>query len=321
MKNNAAEKVINVGQEDFGQGINFHFNHRSHAQRFVNFVDDNIICREKHTKQLISHDEQNGTYNYKYTFIVELAPICRDDLVILPKAMSRKMGGIGPMVLITKITQAIHIVDIRTMQTHTIDKATYWQNSFKAVLGRDRLSEFVVLNIENVDNDNNTSKAAIRQNLRQVQVELARKEDFGVNDKTIIVNTHLGEILRFNDTVLGYDMTQCNISDLEEYEKVDKYLQEVIVVKKTYPRYRKNQKNRIWKLKHFEDQKMDQNMEEADAENPDQPEKKKSKGKKAPGKDKDIKKTKDYEHFLQDIEDDPEFRSNVNLYRNDDIIA
>lgn len=72
------------------------------------------------------------------------------------------------MVLITKITNAIHIVDIKTMQLHEIDKATYFRDEFRACLGRDRLSEFIVLNIENVDNDNNTSRAAIRQKLRQV---------------------------------------------------------------------------------------------------------------------------------------------------------
>jgi hypothetical protein len=35
----------------------------------------------------------------------------------------------------------------------------------------------------------------------------------------------------------------------------------------------------------------------------------------------DIKKGKDYEHFLQDIEEDPELRANINLYKNEDIIA
>ena len=35
----------------------------------------------------------------------------------------------------------------------------------------------------------------------------------------------------------------------------------------------------------------------------------------------DIKNDKDYEYFLRDLEDDPEYRSNVNLYKNDDAIA
>ena len=54
------------------------------------------------------------------------------------------------------------------MQTFEIDNQTYWKDSFKAVLSRDRLSEFVVINIENVDNDFNSSRAAIRQKFRQV---------------------------------------------------------------------------------------------------------------------------------------------------------
>jgi len=74
----------------------------------------------------VSHDEQDGTFNYKYTFNVELAPVCRDDLVILPKVLSNNLGGIGPMVLVYKISKAVHIVDIKTMQTFEIAKKHYW---------------------------------------------------------------------------------------------------------------------------------------------------------------------------------------------------
>lgn len=35
----------------------------------------------------------------------------------------------------------------------------------------------------------------------------------------------------------------------------------------------------------------------------------------------DPTKTKDYEMFLQDLEDDPELRANVNLYKDEDAIA
>ena len=44
-----------------------------------------------------------------------------------------------------------------------------------------------------------------------------RKEDFGVNENCFIVNTHLGEILNFNDTVLGYDLEQSAKSGLEDF--------------------------------------------------------------------------------------------------------
>lgn len=94
--------------------------------------------------------------------MVELAPICRDDLAILPKPLSKLLGGIGPMVLCYKISQFVHIVDIKTMRTYEIDKKMFWKHQFKAVLGRDRMTEYVVINIENMDNDLNHSRAAIR---------------------------------------------------------------------------------------------------------------------------------------------------------------
>ena len=95
--------------------------------RLTDFIQDNVVCQTKHAKQLISHDEKNGTYHYKYTFHVELAPICRDDLAILPKSLSKALGGIGPMVLVYKISKFVHIVDIKTMRMFEIDKATYWK--------------------------------------------------------------------------------------------------------------------------------------------------------------------------------------------------
>jgi nonsense-mediated mRNA decay protein 3 len=88
--------------------------------------------------------------------------VCRDDLAILPKALSRILGGIGPIVLVYKISQFVHILDIKTMQTYEIDKKFYWKHSFKAVLSRERMTEYVIINIENMDNDLNHSRAAIR---------------------------------------------------------------------------------------------------------------------------------------------------------------
>lgn len=105
---------------------------------------------------------------------------------------------------------------------------------------------------------------------------------------------------------------------------VDKYLPDIVIVRKSYPKYRKRQRNRIWKLKHFEDQNMqgdDENNNEVDAEEPDQKKSKKNKKRSAKADKEVLKKGKDYELFLQDIEDDPEFRAGMNLYRNEDIIG
>ncbi len=89
---------------------------------------------------------------------------------------------------------------------------------FKALCSRERLTKFIVLNVEEVDFDFDTSRAAARQKFRMVRLEVARESEFGVSDRTFIVNTHLGEFINFNDTVWGYDLAQLNMQELDDYE-------------------------------------------------------------------------------------------------------
>ena len=62
----------------------------------------------------------------------------------------------------------MHVVDIKTMRTHEIAAQKYWENMFTAVCSRERLTEFIVLNIDEVDFEVDTSKAAARQKFRMV---------------------------------------------------------------------------------------------------------------------------------------------------------
>ncbi len=193
------------------------------------------------------------------------------------------------------------------MRTYEIDQNAYWKYTFTALCGRDRLTEFIVLNIENTDYDVNVSRAAAKQRFKMVQVEVARVEDFGHNDRTFIVNTHLGEVLNYNDHVLGYDLEAINLMQLDDMDN-DKLTKvpPVVLVKKTYPRFRKRQKHRLWKLKHLE---KDAGQDEEGAKN-----------KRGQAKDSTQRYQKDYEMFIQDIEEDPELRQQIDLFKNEDVI-
>lgn len=136
------------------------------------------------------------------------------------------------------------------------------------------------------------SRAAARQKFKMVQVEIARESDFGKNDKTFIVNTHLGEILNYNDTVLAYDMDAMNMMELDEMANCNKAVPQIIIVKKTFPKFRKAQRERMWKLKHLEVEHEDENNIH----------KKEKKG-------KGPRPNRDLEMFKTQIEDDPELRS------------
>ena len=303
IKHNAAEKCLNI--VEMHDGIDFQFKNKSHANRLVDFIASQVPSRFKQSKQLISHDMRSNIFNQKYTFSQEIAPICKDDLVLLPKALSKELGGLGPLVLVYKISTFVQVVDVFTMRTYEIDQSSYWKYGFTALCGRDRLTEFIVLNIENTDYDVNVSRAAAKQRFKMVQVEVVRVADFGHNDRTFIVNTHLGETLNYNDTVLGFDLDAINLMQLDEMDN-DKMIAvpPIVLVKKTYPKFRRRQKHRLWKLKHLE--KDDGHDEE------------KTKTKK--GKETNQKYEKDYQMFIQDIEEDPEMRGQIDLFKNEEVI-
>jgi nonsense-mediated mRNA decay protein 3 len=223
------------------------------------------------------------------------------------------------------------------MQTYEIDHASYWKNEFGSLCNRRRLTEFIVINIENTDFDVNSSRAAIKNKFNLVQVEVARTNDMS---QTFLVYTHLGDILNYNDTVLGYDLAGLNLNELEELEntKLKKSIPDVVLVRKSYPKTRAGQqkKKRIWKLKHLPkanpedipriEPEVEEMVDEENEDDEDKPKVKKAKVDKKKKKKrgerglKDERQKEDYEEFLRDIEEDPEIRAQVNLYKDDEAI-
>ena len=133
---------------------------------------------------------------------------------------------------------------------------------------------------------------------RLVWVEIARTSDLGENDTQFSVLSHLGNVLKPGDSVLGYDLTTANINDdnVEEMQRKGSVsLPDIILVRKHYPRWRSKHRNRGWKLRGLAVQA------------PDKPGA--ISGANAGGKD--------YEMFLRDLEEDDEMRSKVQIYRRD----
>ena len=66
-------------------GLDFYFDHRSHAEKLTSFFSTMVPMRQKVSRQLISADVHTGKGKNKYTYSVEILPVCRDDLVWLPR--------------------------------------------------------------------------------------------------------------------------------------------------------------------------------------------------------------------------------------------
>ncbi|XVF16562.1 hypothetical protein REPUB_Repub10bG0042500 [Reevesia pubescens] len=289
LKHDAAVQAIKIKQME--QGIDFFFANRSHAVKFVEFLGKVAPTKSRHDKQLVSHDTKNNNYNYKYTFSVEISPICREDLICLPQRVAASLGNIGPLVICTKVTNNIALLDPSTMRQCFLDTDQYWRHAFKSLLTSRQLVEYDVFNVEVVSPEYNVggSKYVF------AEVEVARITDYG---KLFYIRTHLGHILKPGDRALGYDLYGANANDteLDNYRgRVD--IPEVILIKKSYEekRQKKRGKPRPWKLK-----SLDMELDESN------------------GRAHEEKMDSDYEVFLRDLEENPELRFNLSLYRNRD---
>ena len=129
------------------------------------------------------------------------------------------------------------------------------------------------------------------------EATVARASDLGVNDITYFTRTHLGNVLHAGDSVMGYQLTGSNFNNpnfeaLEQSNTYSSSIPDVILVKKLYPRKKKS-KSRNWRLKRMN----------------------KDEGELLPKKQDQERMERDFEMFLQDVEEDPEYRSGLALYK------
>lgn len=58
-------------------GIDFFYANQQDARKLVDFFMAAVPSRYDTSKRLISHDIHSNTYNYKYTYSIEIVPICK----------------------------------------------------------------------------------------------------------------------------------------------------------------------------------------------------------------------------------------------------
>eukprot|EP00727_Mastigamoeba_balamuthi_P005226 m51a1_g14701 putative 60s ribosomal export protein (574) ;mRNA; f:125153-127047 len=309
LRHNAHANVTSLKESP--DGLDFYFGNASHARRFVDFVSSVCPIRSRNSKKLISHDLQSNVFGYKYTWFVEIVPVCRDDLVCLPRRIAGSLG-VGQLVLVERVTGALRLLDYTTLARTDINATAYWQNPFRPMFSAAQLVEYTVLDVAVVGAApwmQGQQQQAVRGGML-ADVVVARTADLGNNDTSFTVRTHLGSVLKPGDTALGYDIATANAND----EAADALaeasgLPDVVLVRKGY---HKRHKKRIWALKQLERQDGsggDAAMEDAAAQ---QPAAKKPRGQKG---DEMAARAADMEHLMRDIEEDPELRSNVNLYK------
>lgn len=226
IKNNANKDFMAVKQKV--NGFDVHFTDKNYAKTFVDFIHGHAPAQVKASKQLISSDFKSNIYEYKHTFVAEFVPVCRDDLIILPSTV--KIYGLGRVLLCTKVTNQIRLMDVISFQCNDLKSTNFWKNPFNVFASKDRLVEFVVLDIEDKGN-------------RKWDIEVAKSDSERFGEVTQKVWSHFGKHVNCGDIVLGYDL-----ASMVEHEWDEGLLQnipDVILVGKKREESKRKTKKRL----------------------------------------------------------------------------
>uniref|UniRef100_A0A3B5M542 60S ribosomal export protein NMD3 n=1 Tax=Xiphophorus couchianus TaxID=32473 RepID=A0A3B5M542_9TELE len=168
-----------------------------------------------------------------------------------------------------------------------VDGNTYWRNPFNSLCSPRQLEEFIVMDADVIRDQKLGAGAGTRSNkhtLAEVWVQKTSEMD---SSQQYHCRTFLGHLLNIGDLVMGYDFANSNINDEYLNKMNPHHLPDVVLIKKSYDRSRRV-KRRNWKL-----QEMARDREGMDTDDERQ-----------------------YQDFLEDLEEDEALRKNVNIYRD-----
>ncbi|KAA0200369.1 hypothetical protein HAZT_HAZT009828, partial [Hyalella azteca] len=269
-------------------GLDMFFYSERDAKKVVNFISSSVVCKHNQSKKLISHDIKSNIYNYKFSFCVEIAPVCKDSAVCLSKTMARNLGGMSRVCIVQRVTKHILLIDPKSAQTAEVNALAYYKNPFFDMITSKHLTKFVVMSLEEADVKYFAGQGHISHKHTVADVWVQRESDIGTQ-KQIFCTTHLGNILHEGDIVMGYDFQNLNVNN-DEVDKLDERdMPDVLLVKKYYGNKALRNRRRKWKLRSLKND--DKNS---------------------------VNRQVDYIDFLDDLEEDPVLRKNVNVYRKDE---
>lgn len=82
------------------------------------------------------------------------APPCsflQDDLLCLPAKLAASLGNIGPVVVVTRVTNAITLTDPLTLRQAVLEANAFWRTPLRPIMTSRQLSEFYILDAEVVE--------------------------------------------------------------------------------------------------------------------------------------------------------------------------
>lgn len=182
-------------------GIDFYYLNKVPALKMVEFIKKSTMVRLKVSEQLITEDKKSNKSKYKFTYCIEIVPICRDDILKVSERIAMKYG-IGRINIVLKVHSNIKMIDPLSMKIVEIDNRNYWgfQDEFKVLMSSRNLRKFNISELEK------TGLSTGKYSQSDVYINT------DVNEYRHC-KSHLGNVLREGGTVLGYDFEHSPFDD------------------------------------------------------------------------------------------------------------
>ena len=189
LKHKTYTKAISIKEQS--EGVDFYFSNKSQGNSFSSFIQSCLPCKTKQSRQLISVDEKSNVAEYKDTILIEIAPVCQDDLIILNEEQYKKLGGIGPILLCFKQANTLHFIDPISFEMKELDSNTYWRYELKSYVNRSCMSEFLILSCEEEINYKKLSNENSKMDIDNINKSNNKGKN---NENSIYENIHQNKI-------------------------------------------------------------------------------------------------------------------------------
>ncbi|CAC9696066.1 60S ribosomal export protein NMD3, putative [Plasmodium sp. DRC-Itaito] len=183
LKCNMNENIINIVSNP--DGLDFHFLSRTDALKFCDFILSKTMSKCKNSKHLINHDANNNTYNYLYTFSIDICPICKYDLIFFPKGLAAKYGIKNVFYLCIHVSIFIILINPFSSANHVyVSPERYNKNPFLPLLSKADANVFLILNIEYINDDANTKTNTNNHKNNNINSSISNNVNINLNGHT-----------------------------------------------------------------------------------------------------------------------------------------
>jgi len=187
-----------LGIEQMKDGLDLYFLDMPTATKFCDWAKSKVPMRSKLSKKLVSTDVRSNLNHYKHTMVLEIVPLCRDDLVYVQRQSSLRSRLPG-LHLVTKVASVLRLVQVYPPSFRTIELTAeqFFRAPFTALMSADDLTPFTLLDDGTLEGQSVVHDPS--------NTELSDKEAEAVEEDDVSVSSIVGSASRSTEhgTELG----------------------------------------------------------------------------------------------------------------------